>query len=115
MGKGRPSEREILKAKIRKRAQQNQLIHREFGDFAYRALLKKHNDLVERLSKDKPVSVKRMFKLTNAISRAEISGDGRDFLRAALSFWNNELSKKKHNRRPYVLNWNIEPLDKMMK
>lgn len=116
INKGKPSAREILQAQIRKRAKQNQLIHREFGDFAFSSLLKKNNDLVKLISDGQNVSARQISKHMNRIATVEVSDiDSRSFMRSALAFWYFQIKEKKHNRRPYDLMHNIQPLDKMMK
>lgn len=116
MKKGKPTAQEILKAQIKKRAQRNQLIHREFGDFAYRALSKKHNALVEKLSDGQEVSAREMDEITDQIVAVDVSDPGhREFLRSALSFWSFKMSEKFISRRPYFMYKKIQPLEKMMK
>ncbi len=109
---GKPSAREILQAQIRKRAQQNQLIHREFGDFAFSSVLKRHNALVEKIINDQQVSVNEIDELTDRMVTVDISDlDYRNFLRSALSFWDSKLRKKDLiNRRPYSQYKEIQPL-----
>ena len=111
-----PSARDILKAQIKEKNRQGKLIHEGFGHFAYLALLREHNALINNLVSGEGVSARRIDKFIKNIANSEISEiDGSWFRITGIGFWKNELMRKKHNRKPYDLNYEIPPLEKMMK